>query len=263
MKKPSLLNLVFSLFGACIVLFLLAPLLKMLLSSPAGELHDALIDGEVRRAIALSLTCAFWATLMGTVFGVPLGYLLARRSFPGKHFIEALVDVPVVIPHPVAGIALLLVFGRHYLGGQFFSRFGLTFVGDVPGIVIAMLFVSSSFLINAARDGFRTVDPRLEYVARTLGYGPLGAFFSVAVPLSWRNLLSGAIMMWARAISEFGAILILTYNPKVASVLIYDRFTTYGLKYALPPALALVLLSLSVFALLRGISLQRGQGRTA
>ncbi len=224
MKKPSLLNLVFSLFGACIVLFLLAPLLKMLLSSPAGELHDALIDGEVRRAIALSLTCAFWATLMGTVFGVPL---------------------------------------RHYLGGQFFSRFGLTFVGDVPGIVIAMLFVSSSFLINAARDGFRTVDPRLEYVARTLGYGPLGAFFSVAVPLSWRNLLSGAIMMWARAISEFGAILILTYNPKVASVLIYDRFTTYGLKYALPPALALVLLSLSVFALLRGISLQRGQGRTA
>ncbi len=263
MKKPSRLDLIFSLLGACLVLFLLAPLLKMLLGSPAGELHDALTDGEVRSAIALSLTCAFWATLIGTVFGVPLGYLLARRSLPGKHFIEALVDVPVVIPHPVAGIALLLVFGRHYFGGQFFSRFGLTFVGEVPGIVIAMLFVSSSFLINAARDGFRNVDPRLEYVARTLGYGPLGAFFSVAVPLSWRNLLSGAIMMWARAISEFGAILILTYNPKVASVLIYDRFSTYGLKYALPPALALVLLSLSVFALLRGISLQRGQGRAA
>src|SRR5713226_5546762 len=251
MKKPSRLDLIFSLLGACLVLFLLAPLLKMLLGSPAGELHDALTDGEVRSAIALSLTCAFWATLIGTVFGVPLGYLLARRSLPGKHFIEALVDVPVVIPHPVAGIALLLVFGRHYFGGQFFSRFGLTFVGEVPGIVIAMLFVSSSFLINAARDGFRNVDPRLEYVARTLGYGPLGAFFS------------GAIMMWARAISEFGAILILTYNPKVASVLIYDRFSTYGLKYALPPALALVLLSLSVFALLRGISLQRGQGRAA
>ncbi len=160
MKKPSPLNLIFSLLGACIVLFLLAPLLKILLSSPAGELHEALTDSEVRRAIALSLTCAFWATLVGTVFGAPLGYLLARRSFPGKHFIEALVDVPVVIPHPVAGIALLLVFGRHYFGGQLFSRFGLAFVGDVPGIVVAMLFVSSSFLVNAARDGFRHVDRR-------------------------------------------------------------------------------------------------------
>lgn len=263
MKKPSRLNLIFSLLGACIVLFLLAPLLKMLLSSPAGELREALTDSEVRGAIALSLTCAFWATLIGTVFGVPLGYLLARRSFLGKHFIEALVDVPVVIPHPVAGIALLLVFGRHYFGGELFSRLGLSFVGDVPGIVVAMLFVSSSFLVNAARDGFRHVDPRLENVARTLGYGPLQTFFFVTVPLSWRNLLSGAIMMWARAISEFGAIVIITYNPKVASVLIYDRFTTYGLKYALPPALALVLMSLSVFALLRGISLQRGQGRAA
>lgn len=263
MKKPSALSLIFSVLGACIVLFLLAPLLKMLLSSPVGELREALIDAEVRRAIALSLTCALWATLIGTLLGVPLGYLLARRSFPGKQFIEALVDVPVVIPHPVAGIALLLVFGRHYFAGQFFGRFGLTFVGDVPGIVVAMLFVSTSFLINAARDGFRHVDPRLENVARTLGYGPLRTFFSVSVPLSWRNLLSGAIMMWARAISEFGAILIITYNPKVASVLIYDRFATYGLKYALPPALALVLLSLFLFAVLRGISLQRGQGRAA
>src|SRR5579863_5357565 len=173
MKKPTLLNLVFSLLGACIVLFLLAPLLKMLLSSPAVGLREALGDSEVRRAIALSLTCAFWATLIGTVLGVPLAYLLARRSFPGKHFIEALVDVPIVIPHPVAGIALLLVFGRHYVGGEFFSRLGLAFVGDVPGIVIAMLFVSCSFLSNAARDGFRHVDPRLENVARTLGYGPL------------------------------------------------------------------------------------------
>jgi molybdate/tungstate transport system permease protein len=263
MKKNSALNLIFSFLGACIVLFLLAPLLKMLLSSPATGLREALGDSEVRRAIALSLTCAFWATLIGAVLGVPLAYLLARRSFPGKHFIEALVDVPIVIPHPVAGIALLLVFGRHYFGGEFFSRLGLAFVGDVPGIVIAMLFVSCSFLINAARDGFRHVDPRLENVARTLGYGPLRAFFFVTVPLSWRNLLSGAILMWARAISEFGAIVILTYNPKVASVLIYDRFTTYGLNYALPPALALVLLSLAVFALLRGISLERGPGGAA
>jgi molybdate/tungstate transport system permease protein len=258
MKKPTLLSIVFSLLGASFVLFLLAPLVKMIFSARASNFADALADADVRNAIALTLWCALWATVIGAVLGVPLSYLLARRSFFGKRFIEALVDVPIVIPHPVAGIALLLVFGRQFFGGRFFSHFGLTIVGDVPGIVIAMLFVSAPFLINAARDGFLRVDPRLENVARTLGNGPLRAFLAISLPLSWRSLLSGAIMMWARAISEFGSIVIITYNPKVASVLIYDRFTTYGLTYALPAALVLVLICLLVFALLRGINLWAG-----
>ena len=126
-----------------------------------------------------------------------------------------------------------------------------------------MLFVSCYFLVDAARDGFRHVDPRLEDVARTLGYGPLRAFLFVTVPLSWRDLLFrghpdvGARHQRIRRDRDP------TYNPKVASVLIYDRFTTYGLNYALPPALTLVLLSLAVFALLRGISLERGPGGAA
>lgn len=258
MKKPTLLNLIFSLLGASFVLFLLAPLVKMIFSAHASTLAEALADADVRSAIALTLLCALVAMIIGAILGVPLGYLLARRSFFGKRFIEALVDVPIVIPHPVAGIALLLVFGRQFFGGRFFSNFGLTIVGDVPGIVVAMLFVSAPFLVNAARDGFLRVDPRLENVARTLGYGPLRTFFTIALPLGWRALLSGAIMMWARAISEFGSIVIVTYNPKVASVLIYDRFTTYGLTYALPVAVILVLICLFVFALLRGINLRPG-----
>lgn len=262
MKRPSLLTVTFSVLGACPVVFLLAPLVKMFLSAQAGSLTEALTDVEVRHAIALTLLCASWATGIGALTGVPLGYLLARRTFPGKHLIEALVDVPVVIPHPVAGIALLLVFGRQFFGGRFFSHFGLSFIGSVPGIVVAMLFVSTSFLVNAARDGFRQVEPRLENVARTLGYGPLETFFYVSLPLSWRNVLSGGIMMWARAISEFGAIVIITYNPKVASVLIYDRFTTYGLTYALPLAVILIVLTLAVFALLRGISYRTHRVRT-
>ena len=254
MKKPTLLNVIFSLLGASFVLFLLAPLLKMIFSVRAGSFAEALADADVQKSIVLTLVSALWATIIGAVLGVPLGYLLARRSFFGKRFIEALVDVPIVIPHPVAGIALLLVFGRQFFGGKFLSHFGLTIVGDVPGIVIAMLFVSAPFLINAARDGFQRVDPRLENVARTLGFGPLRAFFAISLPLGWRSLLSGAIMMWARAISEFGSIVIITYNPKVASVLIYDRFTSYGLTYALPVALVLVLICLFVFALLRGLN---------
>src|SRR5499427_7764179 len=135
MKGPSRLTVTFSLLGASVVVFLLAPLVKMFLSAQAGSLTAALTDVEVRRAIALTLLCASWATGIGALTGVPLGYLLARRTFPGKHVIEALVDVPIVIPHPVAGIALLLVFGRQFFGGRLFSNLGLTIVGDVPGIV--------------------------------------------------------------------------------------------------------------------------------
>src|SRR5215510_3408814 len=254
MKRPTLLSLTFSVLGAVIVLFLVAPLIKMMLAGSYAGLAEALASSEVRASIALTMICALLATTIGMVLGIPMAYLLARRSFFGKRFIEAVVDVPVVIPHPVVGIALLLVFGRQFFAGRFLNSLGVTVVGDVPGIVLAMLFVSAPFLINAARDGFQRVDPRLESVARTLGYGPLRTFVAVSLPMSWRALLSGAIMMWARAISEFGSIVIVTYNPKVASVLIYDRFTTYGLSYALPVALVLVLICLVGFALLRGMN---------
>ena len=254
LKRPSPTTLVFSIFGAVMVLFLVAPILRMILAGSQEGLTEALRSPEVRSSIALTLLCALLATGVGMVLGVPLAYLLARRSFFGKRFIEAVIDVPVVIPHPVVGMALLLVFGRQSAAGQLFNKLGLTIVGDVPGIVLAMLFVSVSLLINAARDGFQRIDARLEGVARTLGYGPLRAFMKVSLPLSWRALLSGGIMMWARAISEFGSIVIVTYNPKVASVLIYDRFTTYGLTYALPVAVILVLICLLGFALLRGVN---------
>lgn len=256
MKRASLLMVVFSVLGAGIVLFLVAPIIKMMLAGSSEGLAEALASSEVRASIALTLICALLATVIGMVLGIPLAYLLARRSFFGKRFIEAVVDVPVVIPHPVVGIALLLIFGRQFFGGQLFNKLGITIVGDIPGIVLAMLFVSVSLFINAARDGFQRVDPRLEGVANTLGYGPLRTFVKVSLPLSWRALLSGAIMMWARAISEFGSIVIITYNPKVASVLIYDRFTSYGLTYALPVAIVLVLICLLGFALLRGINVR-------
>ena len=259
LKSPSLLTLTFSVLGATVVLFLIAPIVRMFFAGSYEGLAEALSSAEVRSSIVLTIVCALLATLVGSILGVPFAYLLARRRFFGKRFIEAVVDIPVVIPHPVVGIALLLVFGRQFFGGQFLNKFGLTIVGDIPGIVLCMLFVSVSLLINAARDGFQRVDPRLEGVARTLGCGPFRAFLGVSLPLSWRALLSGAIMMWARAISEFGSIVIVTYNPKVASVLIYDRFTTYGLAYALPVALLLVLICLAGFALLRGVSVKGDQ----
>jgi len=185
------------------------------------------------------------------VLGVPLAYLLARVDFPGKEVVQGIIDVPIVVPHSAAGIALLMVFGRRTFLGRAFGQVGLRFVSAFPGIVIAMLFVSLAFLVDAAREGFESVDPRLEHVARTLGASPWQAFWRVSFPLAWRSILSGMILMWARGLSEFGAVVILAYHPMVAPVLIYERFESFGLVYSRPVATLMILTCLIAFLLLR------------
>jgi molybdate/tungstate transport system permease protein len=248
------LKLVFGLLGLAILAFIGYPLVKMVASSSPATLWRTLFEPEVKDSILLTLYCALLATLTGAFLGVPLAYLLARHEFPGKRVIEGLIDIPVVVPHSAAGIALLFVFGRKFFLGGLFHALGIDFVGEVGGIVIAMLFVSIPFLVNAAKEGFRSVDVRLENVARTLGASPWQTFFRVSLPLSWRSILSGSVMMWARGISEFGAVLILTYHPMVAPILVYERFESYGLEYTRPVAVLLILICLVAFVALRAAS---------
>jgi molybdate/tungstate transport system permease protein len=205
----------------------------------------------------LTLRAALYATIFALLFGVPLAYLLARFNFPGRKIIEGVIDLPIMIPHTAAGIALLSVFGRRFWAGKLFGTFGIGFVGELPGIVLAMIFVSLPFLVNAAKEGFCSVDPRLEKVARSLGAGPWRMFRDISLPLCSRHILSGAIMMWARGISEFGAVVILAYHPMVAPVLIYERFNAYGLNYSRPVAVLLVLICLAVFVVLRGVAVRK------
>jgi molybdate/tungstate transport system permease protein len=248
---------IFSIAAGLALMFLAGPLLKLVATSDLRGLAGAFTDREVLAAIALSIAAATWATALGAIVGLPLGFLLARHEFTGRALVEGIIDLPVVIPHPIAGIALLFVFGRRFFAGRAFSLLGIHFAGAVPGIVIAMLFVSAPFLINAARDGFRAVDPRLENVARTLGRGPWGAFFGVTMPMARPALVSGAVMMWARALSEFGAVVVLAYYPMTAPVLIYDRFEGYGLEAAQPMAAAVVIIALALFAALRWLNLHQ------
>jgi molybdate/tungstate transport system permease protein len=184
---------------------------------------------------------------------VPLAYILARQEFPLKSTIEALIDLPIVVPHSAAGIALLFIFGRNFLVGKWFGSIGVRFVDSVAGIVIAMLFVSVPFLINAAKEGFRKVDVRLEKAARTLGASPWQTFTMVTIPLAWRSIIAGNLMMWARGMSEFGAVIILTYHPMIAPILVYERFETYGLTQAIPVAAILVIICAIVFVLVRAL----------
>ena len=237
--------------GAALLLFVLLPVLSTIFGTSPALLGKTIRDSEVLDSILLTFYAAAVATVVAALLGVPLAYLLARYEFPGRSIVEGIVDVPVVMPHTAAGIALLMVFGREGLLGKGLSRIGFVFTGSVNGIVVAMLFVSMPFMVDASKEAFRNVDPRLENVARTLGASPIRTFFTVTLPLAWRGILAGAVMMWARGISEFGSVVILTYHPMIAPVLVYDRFETFGLKYVLPVASLLILTSLGVFVLLR------------
>ena len=251
------LSILFSVVGSFTLIFTVFTLLNMVVRQviwdPSG-LVDAATDGYVLKSIWLTLYASFLATFIAVIFGTPLAYVLARHDFKGKSFVEAVIDLPVIIPHSVAGIALYtLLMSRSPVGGAFAS-IGLVFEDHLPGIVAAMFFVSASLYINAARDGFQSVDYRLERVARTLGASQSRAFTRVTLPLAVRHLLSGAIMSWARGISEFGAVVMIAFYPMIASILIYYRFTTTGLKGSQPIAVMLIVICLTVFLSLRVLS---------
>ncbi|MCP4547626.1 MAG: ABC transporter permease [bacterium] len=244
-------ELVLNLLGIGLLFFIIVPLAGMLLATSPSDFAQAATDREVLVSIRLTLLCALSATLVAALGGIPLAYLLARKRFPGRSLILAIIDLPIIIPHSAAGIALLTVVGRNSLFGRLFGQ-GL--MGTAAGIAVAMAFVSLPFLINAAREGFSSVPERLERAARTLGASPARTFFTISLPLSWRSILSGMILMWARGISEFGAVIIIAYHPMTTPILIFQRFNDFGLRYARSAAVLLVLISVAIFVLLRYIA---------
>jgi molybdate/tungstate transport system permease protein len=253
MAKPRRisLSLVFSLLGGLLVLFVVLPLATTVLSTTPQSLGDALDDREVLRSLGLTFLAAALATVLAIICGVPLAYVLARKKFWGKRLVEGIVDLPIVIPHTAAGIALLMVFGTRGMLGQFLAPLGIFFVDRLGGIVVAMLFVSLPYLVNMSREAFSAVDREIESVALVDGASAWQVFWYVTLPQSWRGILGGAMMMWARGISEFGAVVILAYNPKIIPVLIYERFTGFGLRAAQPVAVILIVTVLVVFSFLR------------
>ncbi len=248
------MKLRFSIFLAALSSVILLVILLPIVATVSIQFYDydglvdAFYDPAVWKAIFVTYYASFLSTVIAVIFGTPLAYILARYSFPGKSFVEGIVDVPVVIPHTVAGIALLVVFGSNGLIGKFSP---VRFVDALPGIVVAMLFVSVPLYINAAKEGFGSVDVRLEHVARTLGSSPLRTFFTVSLPLSVRHIAAGAIMSWARGISEFGAVVVIAYYPMIAPTLIYERYLSSGLSAARPVAVILITFSLLVFVVFR------------
>jgi len=240
MRRRDYVDIFFIIFGSFLLLYIVLPILTLLVRQcfDLETLISTLKDEVVLNALRNTFLTAGITTLIALALGVPLGYVLARMEFRYKSLIQGIVDVPIVIPHSVVGIMLLTTFSNAILDSYL-------------GIVMAMLFVSSSFTINSARDGFLAVDKKLEEVARTLGAGKFKAFLTVSLPLALPSILSGAIMTFARAVSEVGAILIVAYYPKTAQILVLEYFENFGLRYSKPISVILIVLSLTTFAILR------------
>ena len=244
----------FNMLASLLIFFILLPLLLTLLSTSVGTLLQTLRDQVVIDSISLTFKAGALATILGLLLGVPIAYLLARSDFPGKAIIEGIIDLPTVIPRTAAGIALLLVFGRTGILGKAFAHLGITFTDRLAGIVVAMLFVSVPLLVNTSRQAFQAVNRDLEQAAQVDGASAWKVFWQISLPLAWRGVLNGAIMMFARGMSEFGAVIILAYSPKIVPVLIYERFQGYGLEAATPITVILLILILALFAVLRWLS---------
>lgn len=236
---------------ALILLFIIAPIVGMVIKTPLPRLFETIEDVEVRNSILLTVISSIIATVLIAVISLPAAWMLARKSFPLKRLILGIIDLPVVIPHTAAGIALLGMVSRESALGQFASSFGVNFIGHPAGIIMAMAFVSLPFFINSAREGFASVPQRFENAALNLGISPMKVFLTISVPLASRHIVSGAVMMLARGMSEFGAIVILAYNPMTTPVLIFERFSSFGLQYARPVALLFIIISIALFLLMR------------
>jgi molybdate transport system permease protein len=203
--RPDLMS-VFLLPGIALVLFVLTPLAAMVYrAARQGDILDSLQKPIVRESFRLSLLTSVLTLLITLALGTPLAYVLARWRFPGKRVLDTLIDLPLVLPPVVAGVALLMAFGRRGVFGEALDGAGIELAFTTKAVVIAQVFVSAPYYIRSAKAGFQTVDVTLEQMAYTLGVSRLATFRRVTVPLALPALVGGAVLCWARALSEFGA----------------------------------------------------------
>jgi molybdate transport system permease protein len=239
--------------GAAAVLLVLLglPVVALVVRVPVADLVRRLGDPLVLDALRLSLLTSAASTVAVVALGLPVAYVLATRRFPGKRAVEVLIDLPLVLPPTVAGVALLLAFGRSGLAGGALSGLGVTLPFTTLGVVVAQTFVAAPFFVGAARSGLADVDRRYLDVAATLRSTPGRTFLHVMLPLAFPSLLAGAAMSWARALGEFGATITFAGNlPGVTQTMPLAVYLALQSDLEAAIALSVLLLAVSLAVLL-------------
>jgi molybdate transport system permease protein len=231
--------------------FLILPLAALLARTPAGQVLENLRQPEVYQAIALSLNTATLATLASILIGTPVAYLMARRAFRFKGVVDTLIDLPTVLPPAVAGVALLMAFGRRGVVGTYLEDLGLHIAFTQTAVIIAQTFISAPLFIKSAIVGFGAVERELEQAAALDGASRWGVFRHITVPLAWTALLSGAVLAWARALGEFGATIIFAGNyPGRTQTMPLAIYIGFELELGVALTLAVILVGSSFLVLI-------------
>jgi molybdate transport system permease protein len=197
---------------AVFILFISLPIIAVFLKMNTTQALVQLQNPTIINAIILGLLTSSAATVASFVFAVPTAYLLATRDFRGKAALDTLMDIPIVLPPAVAGVALLLAFAPKGLLGPVFNSLGLTIPGSTLAVVMAQTFVASPLILRSAKIAFENLNPDIINSAKILSGSPLRVFFTVTLPLSSRQILSGLMMTWTRSMGEFGATLMFAGN---------------------------------------------------
>jgi molybdate transport system permease protein len=261
--------------GGLILLILGALLFTLIIGLPIVAIFarvlptDALLTALTRPIVLEALRLSAFTTLctlgLAIVLGTPTAYLLARRRFRGQAIVESMIELPMVLPPAVAGIGLLMAFGRRGLVGEPLSALGITIGFTTAAVVLAEFFVAAPFYVRAARSAFDAVDRELETVSHTLGVSDWATFWRVTVPVAFPSLLGGAVMCWARALGEFGATIMFAGSflgrTQTMPLAIYAALES-DLDAALVLSAILTLVSFAVLVLLR-LSVARLGGRYA
>ena len=246
---------VLSALSGLLFFLLVSPVLSLIGSSSVFGLALAITNTEALSAIGLTVYTSGLTAAVAVVLGVPFGYLLGKYDFRGRSLIDSIIEIPLMIPHTVAGIALITIFGSAELVGALFSNYGLRMTNDVTGIVITLVFVSATYTVKQVEEAIRSMDPKLELVSRSLGASSTFTFFNVTLPSIWRSVVTGAILTWARASSEVGALFIMAYYPAVASILVWNLYAGYGLHESISNGVVLSPGAVNVAALMIFINL--------
>lgn len=236
-----------------LVAFVSVPLIALSANLPWSRIGPVLATEQTIQAVITSLVSTTVSTALIAVLGVPLGYLLATRSFPGRGIITWLVYFPLVLPPLVAGLLLLLVWGQSGTVEQFLQPRGVLFVNQLSGIILCQMFVSSPFVVVASRSAFERLDPELEEAARSMGADTLTIFWSIAFPLSIRAVMAGVTLSWMRSFGEFGATAIVAYHPFSFPTFVWNQFGTVPFSESLPLVLLAVILGASALLIAAGL----------
>ena len=258
-RSDALFFLIMGGLSACFILLIVLLLAADVMFTTPRNFYEAIAKPEIRAALRLTILSCTVAAILSVWVGTPLGYLLSRYTFPGRWIVDTLVDIPIVLPPLVLGLSLLILFHQPFFGLQvesiFRDRIGFPITYCWPAVVLAQFSVACAFSVRTMRVTFDQMNPRAEEVARTLGCTRAQAFWQIALPQARRGIVTAFTIAWARALGEFGPILVFAgttrMKTEVLSTSVYLELSTGSLDSAVAVSLLMVILAVVVLLVLR------------